>query len=86
MRADVIYEFTGTGTAIPSIPLAAEPVAFQLTEPGFINAPFGNTIGLAFTCEQLDSSTNCEDTPQGAVFFVNNDGFCDHHFCSVQRF
>jgi hypothetical protein len=75
MRANVIYEFTGTGTAIPSIPLPAEPVAFQLTSSSFINAPFSNTTFLAFSCEQLDSSTNCEDTPQGAVFFVNYDGF-----------
>jgi hypothetical protein len=65
------YEFTGTGTAIPSIPLPAEPVAFQLTVPDFIN-PFGNGVFVMFTCAQLDSSTNCQGAPVFAVFFQNS--------------
>jgi hypothetical protein len=69
-RADTIYNFAGTGTAFGPFP--AEPVAFQLTVPNYINPPLESGVWVAFTCAQLDSSTNCGENgvwAPDAVFF-----------------
>jgi len=50
----VVYIFAG----IDNTGESAEPEAFQLTVPNFIN-PSTDGAGLVFTCDELDSSTNC---------------------------
>jgi hypothetical protein len=68
VQASVIYSFLGTGTfgtsitTGMSISTVPESVAFQLTTPAFLNPPGCSPVGcnpLAFSCDQLDSSTNC---------------------------
>jgi hypothetical protein len=76
IQASVIYNFVGTGTAIPG---PAEPVAFQLTVPTFVNPPLTNppnpAIFVFFFCAQMDSSTNCNSSiappALGAIDFSN---------------
>jgi hypothetical protein len=69
VRASVIYDFVGTGSAFttPTQTFAPEPMAFQLTLSGFVNPPLDGPIA-AFTCAQFDSSTNCDPAFLGAVF------------------
>jgi hypothetical protein len=50
----VIYTFIGTDNS-GKVP---ELEAFQLTVPDFIDTP-PDGLGVDFTCDQLDSSTNC---------------------------
>jgi len=50
----VVYVFTGTDNSGAS----PELEAFQLIVPDFIDPPL-NGSGVDFTCNQLDSSTNC---------------------------
>ena len=61
IQAEVIYDFAGTGTAFTTFSgtiFPAEPVAFQLTVPNFVNPAVGDPA-VEFTCAQLDSNTNC---------------------------
>jgi len=63
-QASVIYTFVGTG-------LPDEPVAFVLTVPTFITPnPLGPAGSVTFTCAQLDSSTNCSDSPLPGISFT----------------
>jgi hypothetical protein len=57
----VIYTFVGTDNS-GGVP---ELEAFQLVVPDFIDTPPGGS-GVDFTCDQLDSSTNC--TTPGVIF------------------
>lgn len=57
MLADVVYNFSGTGTD------PTEAVGFQLTVPDFLTLP------ASFTCSQLDSSTNCFPQFFPSIFF-----------------
>jgi hypothetical protein len=68
VQASVIYSFLGTGTSGTSVTTGMsvttdpEPVAFQLTTPSFLNPPGCSPLfcdPLSFSCDQLDSSTNC---------------------------
>ncbi|HEV3331318.1 MAG TPA: hypothetical protein VG096_10075 [Bryobacteraceae bacterium] len=69
VRASVIYDFVGTGSAFTTATqtFAPEPVAFQLTLSDFVNPPLDGPIA-AFPCAQFDSSTNCDPAFLGAVF------------------
>jgi hypothetical protein len=66
-RADVIYDFSGTGAA--SLFHPKEPVAFQLTTPDFIDIDPSGGLAL-FSCAQMDSTTNCKAAAPGAIVFA----------------
>lgn len=88
IQASVIYDFVGTGSPVTLPPpggnLPPEPLAFRLTVPNFLNPPLnsgylfepGNYV--FFTCNQLDSNTNCgplgSSSGSGSVQFDNNNG------------
>jgi hypothetical protein len=57
----VVYIFTG----IDNTGKAPETEAFELTVPDFIDPPADGS-GVIFTCDQLDSSTNCSSP--GIIF------------------
>jgi hypothetical protein len=85
VQASVIYSFLGTGTFGTSvtsgmtITTVPESVAFQLTTTSFLNPPTcspGGCDPLSFSCDQLDSSTNClvqGDSPSIGFFSRFND-------------
>jgi len=54
LQGSMIYDFAGTGVSGGT----SEPVAFQPTVPNFVNPPAGRSA-VAFSCTQLDLSTNC---------------------------
>jgi len=70
----VVYNFVGTGAPFAletgqTVP--AEPVAFQLTVPDFLNPPLNGAFG-SFSCAQLDSSTNCDSSNPTAILLGNS--------------
>ena len=64
IHASVIYNFVGTG-------IDNEPMAFQLTVPTFVSPPLNGAF-VGFTCGQMNSSTNCDNSvPAGnSIFFA----------------
>lgn len=64
----ITYTFVGTGAAFSTTTqtFPAEPVAFRLTFPTFVNPPLDGPA-TSISCAQLDSNTNC----LGEVFFSN---------------
>src|SRR5882672_9072145 len=80
VHGSVIYSFVGTGEFVGIQQTPAEPVAFQLTTPEFLNLPICRPatacFPVTFTCAQLDSSTNCLQQAAGpgvGFFFRFND-------------
>lgn len=78
--AVIIYGFVGLG--LGGTP-ASEPVAFQLTVPDFQSPPESGLI--YFTCDQLDSSTNCKAPDWIGVLFLGY-GYNNPAFSAVLQF